>query len=139
MTLTVNAELDIAGVEETITITGESPVVDVKSTTTGTNFSEELLEDIPNARDIWASMAQAPGFQMTGYDVGGSHTGTQTGFQTYGFNDQNRTLLEGINVTEGTNANAGLLRLRELRGVRVRRLRQHGRDPRHREPFSTSR
>lgn len=107
MTLTVNAELNIAGVEETITITGESPVVDVKSTTTGVNFTEELLEDIPNARDIWAAMAQAPGFQMTGYDVGGSHTGTQTGFQTYGFNDQNRTLLEGINVTEGTNANAG--------------------------------
>ncbi len=107
VTLTIDVELALAGLEETLTITGESPVVDVKSTTTGTNFSQELLRDIPNARDIWASMAQAPGFQMQGYDVGGSHTGTQTGFETYGYNDQNRTLLEGINVTEGTNANAG--------------------------------
>ena len=52
-------------------------------------------------------MAQAPGFQMEAYDVGGSHTGTQTGYQAFGFGDQHRTLLEGINVTEGTAWNAG--------------------------------
>jgi hypothetical protein len=65
------------------------------------------MQDIPNARDIWAAMAQAPGFHMNSYDVGGSHTGTQTGYQTYGFEGQNKTLLEGINVTEGQDANAG--------------------------------
>ncbi|MEZ5285301.1 MAG: hypothetical protein R2712_10935 [Vicinamibacterales bacterium] len=52
-------------------------------------------------------MAQAPGIQMTSYDVGGSRTGTQTGFLTYGFGDQNQTKLEGIDTTEGTGANAG--------------------------------
>ena len=106
-TLTVNATLEVGTLEEVITITGEAPVVDVKTTATGVNFTEELLEDIPNARDIWAAMAQAPGFQMEGYDVGGSHTGTQTGFQAFGFGDQHRTLLEGINVTETTSGNAG--------------------------------
>lgn len=106
-TITVNIQMPLAGVEETLTITGESPVVDVRNTNIGTNFSKDLLQDIPNARDIWAAMAQAPGFQMNGYDVGGSHTGTQTGYQTYGFEGQNKTLLEGINVTEGQNANAG--------------------------------
>ena len=44
---------------------------------------------------------------MTSYDVGGSRTGTQTGFLTYGFGDQNQTKLEGIDTTEGTDANAG--------------------------------
>src|SRR5712692_8495677 len=106
-TLSVDAQLQIATLAETITISGQSPVVDIKSTTVGTNFTKELLQDIPNARDIWAAMAQAPGFQMTSYDVGGSHTGTQTGYQTYGVGDQNKTLLEGIDVTEGTNGNAG--------------------------------
>ena len=52
-------------------------------------------------------MAQAPGIQMTSYDVGGSRTGTQTGFLSYGFGDQNQTKLEGIDTTEGTGANAG--------------------------------
>jgi hypothetical protein len=106
-TLSIDAQLQISTLQETITITGESPVVDVKSTTVGTNFDKELLQDIPNARDIWAALSQAPGFQMTGYDVGGSHTGTQTGFMTYGLQGQNKTLLEGINVTEGQDANAG--------------------------------
>ena len=106
-TLSVDAQLQLSSLQETVTITGESPVVDVKSTTIGTNFTKELLQDIPNARDIWAALAQAPGFQMTAYDVGGSHTGTQTGFQTYGVSGQNKTLFEGINVTEGTDSNAG--------------------------------
>ena len=73
----------------------------------GTNFTKELLTEIPNARDIWAAMSQAPGLQMTAYDVGGSHTGTQTGFLTYGFSGQNQTKLEGIDTTEGTGGNAG--------------------------------
>jgi hypothetical protein len=106
-TLTVDAQLKVAAMAETVTITGESPTVDTKTTSIGTNFTKELLVDIPNARDVWAAMSQAPGFQMTGYDVGGSHTGTQTGYLTYGVGDQNKTLLEGINVTEATNANAG--------------------------------
>src|SRR5207249_11900475 len=106
-TLTVNAELQVAALAESVTVMGASPVVDTSTTTVGTNFTKELLTEIPNARDIWAAMSQAPGFQMTGYDVGGSHTGTQTGYQTYGVTGQNKTLLEGINVTEGSDANAG--------------------------------
>ena len=106
-TLTVDSQLQLSSLQETVTITGDSPVIDVKSTTVGTNFTKELLQDIPNARDIWAAMSQAPGFQMTGYDVGGSRTGTQTGYQTYGVSGQNKTLFEGINVTKGQDANAG--------------------------------
>ncbi len=106
-TLTVDQQLQVATLQETVTVTGESPVVDTSTTTVGTNFTKELLTEIPNARDIWAAMAQAPGLQMTSYDVGGSRTGTQTGFRTYGFDDQNQTRLEGIDTTEGTNANAG--------------------------------
>src|SRR6266540_5816401 len=106
-TLTVDQQLQVATLQETVTVTGESPVVDSSTTTMGTNFTKELLTEIPNARDIWAAMAQAPGLQMTSYDVGGSHTGTQTGYMTYGFDTQNQTRLEGIDTTEGTDANAG--------------------------------
>ena len=106
-TLTVDQQLQVATLQETVTVTGESPVVDTSTTTVGTNFTKELLTEIPNARDIWAAMAQAPGFQMTGYDVGGSHTGTQTGYMAYGVSQQHTTRIEGINTTEGTDANAG--------------------------------
>jgi outer membrane receptor protein involved in Fe transport len=106
-TLTVDQQLQVATLQETVTVTGESPVVDTSSTQVGTNFTKELLTEIPNARDIWAAMAQAPGLQMSSYDVGGSRTGTQTGFLSYGFGDQSQTKLEGIDTTEGTAANAG--------------------------------
>jgi hypothetical protein len=105
--LTVDQQLQVATLQETVTVTGASPIVDTSTTTMGTNFTKELLTEIPNARDIWAAMAQAPGMQMTGYDVGGSNTGNQMGFRTYGFDTQNQTRLEGIDTTEGTAANAG--------------------------------
>ena len=106
-TLTVDQQLNVATLQETVTVSGASPVVDTSTTTMGTNFTRELLTEIPNARDIWAAMSQAPGIQMTAYDVGGSNTGNQSGFRSYGFDDQNQTKMEGIDTTEGTSANAG--------------------------------
>jgi hypothetical protein len=106
-TLTVDMQLQVATLQETVTVTGDSPIVDTSTTAMGTNFTKELLTEIPNARDIWAAMAQAPGIQMTAYDVGGSGAGTQSGFRSYGFDTQNQTRVEGIDTTEGTSANAG--------------------------------
>jgi len=106
-TLTVDMQMQVATLQETVTVTGASPVVDTSTTAMGTNFTKELLTEIPNARDIWAAMAQAPGIQMTSFDVGGSNTGNQSGFRSYGFDTQNQTRMEGIDTTEGTAANAG--------------------------------
>src|SRR5688500_7208981 len=106
-TLTVDQQLNVATLQETVTVTGDSPIVDTSTTAMGTNFTKELLTEIPNARDIWAAMSQAPGMQMTGFDVGGSNTGNQTGFRSYGMDTQNQTRMEGIDTTESTNANAG--------------------------------
>jgi hypothetical protein len=106
-TLSVDTQMTVASLQESVTVSGESPIVDTSTTTVGTNFTKELLTEIPNARDIWAAMAQAPGFQVTGYDVGGSHTGTQTGYMTYGVGQQNTTRIEGVNTSEGASANAG--------------------------------
>ena len=88
-------------------MTGASPVVDTTTTTMGTNFTKEMLTEIPNARDVWAAMSQAPGIQMQGFDVGGSHAGTQTGYVTYGMDVQNQTKIEGIDTDGRHHANAG--------------------------------
>jgi hypothetical protein len=47
----VNAQLGISTVQETITVTGESPIVDTKNTGTKQTFTNELLQSIPSARD----------------------------------------------------------------------------------------
>jgi len=104
-TATVNVELRVARLSESVTVSGQSPVVDVATTKTSTNFDAQQLASLPNARDFWAILAAAPAIQMQRIDVGGSAMGTQTGYSTYDTkSDQHRPMVEGIVNTEGTNA-----------------------------------
>ena len=102
-TANVNVELALATLQETVTVTGESPIIDTTSTRTQQNFKLEQLNSIPNGRDMWALLAVTPGVQMSRIDVGGNRAGTQTGYTAYGFTGQVRVLIEGINTTEGTD------------------------------------
>ena len=101
-TATINVELALATLQETVTVSGASPVIDTTATRVVQNFKLEQLQSIPNGRDMWALLAVTPAVQMSRIDVGGNRAGTQTGYTAYGFNDQVRVLIEGINTTEGT-------------------------------------
>src|SRR5688500_2718815 len=101
-TATVNAELALATVQETVTVSGSSPIIDTTATRTVQNFKLTELQSIPNGRDMWALLAVTPAVQMSRIDVGGNRAGTQTGYTAYGFSGQVRVLIEGINTTEGT-------------------------------------
>jgi hypothetical protein len=101
-TANINVELALATLQETVTVTGESPVIDTSSTRVQQNFKLEQLESIPNGRDMWALLAVTPAVQMGRIDVGGNRAGTQTGYTAYGLSGQVRVLIEGINTTEGT-------------------------------------
>jgi carboxypeptidase family protein len=104
-TATVNVELRVARLTESVTVSGQSPVVDVATTKTSTNFDAQQLASLPNARDFWSILAASPAIQMQRIDVGGSAAGTQTGYSTYDTkSDQHRPMVEGIVNTEGTNA-----------------------------------
>jgi hypothetical protein len=102
-TAAVNAELAVASLQETVTVTGNSPVIDTSSTRVQQNFKLEALQEMPNSRDLWSLLAVTPGVSMSRIDVGGNRAGTQTGYTAYGFSGQNRVLVEGINTTEGTS------------------------------------
>lgn len=106
-TFTIDVSLDIATVAETITVTGESPVVDVKSTGVNATFDKQQLDEVPSATDMWAVLQQSPGVRMRGYDVGGSHKSQQSGYETFGIRDQNRIVNDGVNTTEGTGGAGG--------------------------------
>ncbi len=98
----INAELRVATLEETVTVTGESPVVDVASTKTATNFDAAKLANLPGARDFWAILANSPSVQMSRIDVGASRAGTQTGYAAYDSKmTQHRPMVEGMVMTEG--------------------------------------
>ena len=101
-TANVNVELVLATLQETVTVTGQSPLIDSSSTRVVQNFKLEDLQSLPNGRDMWALLAVTPAVMMGRIDVGGNRAGTQTGYTAYGFNGQVRVLIEGINTTEGT-------------------------------------
>ena len=51
-TMTVNSDLKVGSLEETLTVTGASPVVDVQSTTKSQVLNREVLDSIPTGRTI---------------------------------------------------------------------------------------
>jgi hypothetical protein len=104
-TATLNTEMKVASLQETVTVTGESPVVDVTSTTSATSYGQERLAALPNARDFWTVLASAPAIQLSRIDVAGSAAGTQTAYSAYDTkSDQHRPMVEGIVNTENTGA-----------------------------------
>src|SRR5262245_14427671 len=49
-TATVNADLRVGGVQETVTVTGQAPTVDVQNTTQQRVFGQEVTDSLPTGR-----------------------------------------------------------------------------------------
>src|SRR4026209_1818695 len=96
----VNGRLELSTVEETVTVTGESPIIDVRSNTLGTNFGKELLEAIPSARDPWVILEQTPGMVMSVQNVGGNISGQQASFGAHGSTSNQQWNLDGATITD---------------------------------------
>jgi len=71
-TATINAELRVGALEESVTVTGDSPLVDVQNTQRTHVISREQLDSLPTARNYSGVAALLPGVRMTNTDVGGN-------------------------------------------------------------------
>ncbi len=96
----LNIKLSLSTVQETVTITGASPVVDTKSTALGVNFGRELLEAIPTARDPWVVIEQTPGLVMAVNNVGGRNSGQMDGYNAFGSGANKQWSMDGATVTD---------------------------------------
>jgi len=97
----VNAVMGISTVQETITVTGETPIVDVKETGTKQTFTNELLQSIPSARDPWVILQQTAGVAMDRENVGGNMSGQQSNYVSRGGNPtNNKWSLDGVDITD---------------------------------------
>ena len=99
-TITVDAELTLSSLQESVVVSGNSPVVDVATTKVGMSLKGDALLTIPNSMDIWGVLSQAPGIRMQGFDVGGSHKSQQSAFEVFGIQNQIRVISDGIDHTE---------------------------------------
>ena len=71
-TATVNAELKVGALEETVTVSGQSPLVDVQSSTQHRAITRSLIDDLPSGRQLANYAVLIPGITAAVQDVGGS-------------------------------------------------------------------
>ena len=83
-TMTINAELKVGALEETLTVTGASPIVDVQSTTKSQVLNRDALDAIPTGRTIQGMGQLITGVSLNIPDVGGSRAMQQTYMSAHG-------------------------------------------------------
>ena len=93
--------MKVASVQETITVSGESPIVDSKAMGTSTNFTQAELDKIPTSRDPWALLRTVPGVMVDRVNIAGNETGQQSNFQSKGTRPGDAVwTLDGVVVTD---------------------------------------
>ena len=98
-TATVTADLELAGVAETVTVVSETPLIQQAEASFTTNFTDDLLQNVPLAREFTAVTNFAPGFADKGaFGAGGNQSeGTsvhRVGAATNGYR------INGVDVNE---------------------------------------
>ena len=115
-TATIDIALSVASVSETVQVTGESPVVDVKSSASNTQLTDAMLQNLPTGRFQPDIINLTPGVSsnvafggaqssnallMDGVDVSDPETGTPWSFFNYNWVEQVQVVSLGANAEYG--------------------------------------
>jgi hypothetical protein len=105
-TAQVNAELKVGALEETITVSGSSPVVDVQSAQVSQQVKSDTVELLPTGRAVQAIAKVLPGITISGGERGGVDVGGTAQFQSvtpnaHGSRGDNVYQIDGMTVQSG--------------------------------------
>jgi hypothetical protein len=106
-TATINADLKVGAMEETVNVSGQSPVVDVQSNSKAQVLARDVLDAVPTAHTIQGVGQLVVGVTLTAPDVGGSQAMQQTYFTVHGLGAaQTSLMMDGmiINGLQGDGA-----------------------------------
>jgi hypothetical protein len=103
-TATINADLKVGALAETITVTGETPVVDVQSARREVTLSNDAIKAIPSVRSYNALVVVVPGVVT---NLNDTVTGTATTqFPIHGGrNNEGRMNIDGLNIGNPVGGN----------------------------------
>ena len=97
----LSTQMGVSAVQETVTVSGESPIVDTKDVGTKQTFTAEMLQSIPSARDPWVILQQTAGIAMDRENIGGNMSGQQSNYVSRGSNTtNNKWSLDGVDITD---------------------------------------
>lgn len=101
----VDESMKVGAMEESVTVSGQSPVVDMTSTSASVAFTKEVLDSVPRGRDLQNVLAMAPGVTQERMDVGGSTLAQRQDTASYGVEAQPKLQYEGMNIAMGADQN----------------------------------
>jgi hypothetical protein len=98
----VDGDLKVGALEETVTVSGQSPVVDVVTTRGGSTISADLIQTIPNSRNYQDILNMTSGVSVAAPPQMGEigFRALTGGIKTYGLTGQTQTQVEGLQMSE---------------------------------------
>src|SRR5262249_56672220 len=104
-TLTINVTMELGGLEETVKVTAESPLVDTTSVKVGGNIGTIELSELPAMnRNFFSTVALLPGVQFSPSNQMGNDTIVAAGQSTQG---NNVSVDGGYNGDDALGTSAG--------------------------------
>ncbi|MEQ1757059.1 MAG: carboxypeptidase regulatory-like domain-containing protein [Vicinamibacterales bacterium] len=104
---TVNADMRVGALEETITVTGNAPVVDVQTTTRQQVLSREVLDKIPSARNYYSLGVLIPSVNSNTTDVGGASGDAMAQLSVHGSRPSSQRITQNGVSTAGLSGSGG--------------------------------
>jgi hypothetical protein len=98
-TVPINVELRVGALEENVTVSGQTPLVDVQNAQRTQVLEREVLDALPTTRNMQSVGAIVPGVKLSRPDVGGSQMMEQTYMRTHGADDRHTSIqVDGMSV-----------------------------------------
>ena len=112
-TANIDIQMAVGGVEETVTVTGATPTIDIQNVRTQNVLDDEELNLLPNSQNFSSFGALTLGVNVTGntggVDVGGSSGETGTGSIHAGRSSDMKTMQDGMSTAHSMASNGGIM------------------------------
>lgn len=100
VTARVDLTLQVGNFADTVTVTGEAPLLDTTSALHQQVLDRELRNTIPTGGDLWSLSRLVPGAITGNYDIGGNQSFQQTGITVHGNpGSEKKFAIDGLDVT----------------------------------------
>jgi hypothetical protein len=97
----LNFSMKVSAMEETVNVTGETPIVDIKRRGTATTMTTEELQEMPNSRDPWGVLKAVPGVVIDKVNIAGSENGQQLAVAGKGTTTDDKVWnMDGLIITD---------------------------------------
>ncbi|MCU1385128.1 MAG: hypothetical protein JWL71_3825 [Acidobacteria bacterium] len=103
----LDVTMKVGSVSESVTVTAQSPVVDVKTTSSGATLTQEFLDSIPTGRFGMAGLLTMTPGARTNLDFG-QFSFTETTYHAFGRDGNSWPMIEGVPVASAFNSGQGL-------------------------------